>query len=81
MMRVIAVIIFLLLSTLVSPWLLLPFAAIHALAWFALELVFIGAALDAFFGVHYVFPYYTVAAVCLIVFCEWFKPHLSFYTE
>ena len=81
MIRLLASIIILSLSIVASPLLLLPIVVMHALAWFAIELVFIGAIIDAFFGTLYVVPYYTLAAIGIVCVCEWIKPPLSFYAE
>jgi hypothetical protein len=63
-----------------GPWLVLPAAVLHALAWFGIELIFIAAGIDAFFGVGHGVPYYTIAAVIIVGGAEWVKPRLSFYT-
>lgn len=80
-LRLLAGLIMLLLATVISPWLLLPFAILHALSWFAIELLVIAAAIDAYFGVFHVVPYYTLAAALIVVAAEWVKPHLSFYAD
>lgn len=74
-----AIIIFL--TTTVSPWLLLPFVLLHAFAWFAVELVVIAALIDAYFGILHPVPYYTLAAVVIVVLAEWLKPQLSMYAD
>ena len=81
MIRFCAACILLFLSTLLSPWLLLPFAILHAFSWFAFELIIIAAAIDAYFGVLYVAPYYTISALGLVVLAEWVKPRLSVYAD
>lgn len=79
--RVLAGAIILLLATVVSPWLLLPFIILHALSWFAIELLVIAAAIDAYFGVAHMMPYYTLSAFVIVAAAEWIKPHLSFYSD
>ena len=80
MMRILAGVVMFFLGTLLTPWLLLPFAALHAFSWFALELVFIGFCTDVFFGVSHTVPYYTLGAAGLVMVAEWIKPQLSMYT-
>lgn len=81
MMRFTATIIAICLSVLVSPWLLLPVACLHALAWFAWELILIGLCVDVYFGAASGLPYYTLAAIVLVSAAEWVKPQLLFYAR
>ena len=81
MIRVFAAVIMFFLATLLSPALLLPFVLLHALAWFALELIVIGMAVDAYFGALTSFPLYTIGAIAIVAMAEWIKPHLSMYAS
>lgn len=78
-MRVVASIIIILASVTVTPALLFPLVVLHALSWFALELIVIGAFIDAYFGATYGFPFYTLGAAVVVFLSELIKPHLSFY--
>ena len=78
--RIVAGLAITLAGLLAAPWLVLPVAVLHALAWFGLELILIGAAFDAYFGAGHGVPYYTIAAIGLVVVAEWLKPRLSFYS-
>ena len=63
---------------LAGPWLLLPVAILHALAWFGIELIILGALFDVYFGAGHVVPYYTLAAAAVVGVAEWLKPRLAF---
>ena len=78
--RILAAFTILIASTLVSAWILLPIALLHALAWFGLELIIIATLIDVYFGAGSVVPYYTLAAVVIVAVAEWVKPRLSFYS-
>lgn len=47
----------------------------------ALELVFLGIAVDAFFGLSQSIPYYTLLTGAVVMFMEWLKPQLVFYNR
>jgi len=78
--RIVAGLVITLVGLLASPWLVLPVAMLHALAWFGLELILIGAVFDAYFGAGHGVPHYTLIAISLVVVAEWLKPRLSFYS-
>lgn len=80
-MRIFGFIVLFILSTLVHPLILLPLAVLHALSWRAYELLIIAVCADAYFGVSYEWPYYTLVTICILLMAEWIKPHLSFYNE
>ncbi|MEL6804238.1 MAG: hypothetical protein AAFO91_10695 [Bacteroidota bacterium] len=81
MKRIIASIVIIFLAVSVSPLILLPLAVLHAFSWFALELVIIGALIDAYFGGVQLMPYYTLAAMGLVAIAEWLKPRLLMYVQ
>lgn len=81
MMRFVAGAIIGILATVVPPLVLLPFVILHALSWYALELIFIAALIDGYFGVAFGIPYYTLVAGVIVLVAEWIKPHLSFYAR
>lgn len=68
-------------SIFVSPWVILPLAVLHALSWFALELVVFGVLIDVYFGVGISIPYYTLSALLIVFIAEYVKPYLTFYSE
>ncbi|MCA9366016.1 hypothetical protein KC722_00370 [Candidatus Kaiserbacteria bacterium] len=80
-MRVAGFLVLFLLSTLVHPLVLLPLAILHALSWRAYELLIIAVCADAYFGVSYTLPYYTITTLVILLAAEWVKPHLSFYSN
>jgi len=80
-MRWIAGIIILTVSIFVPPLVILPLAILHALSWFALELVVFAVLIDVYFGVGSIWPYYTLAALLIVFVVEYIKPYLTFYSE
>lgn len=80
-MRLAGFIILFILSTLVHPLILLPLALWHALNWRAYELLIIAVCADAYFGISYTIPYYTISTLIILIVAEWLRVHLSFYTN
>jgi len=80
-MRIVSFILMILLSVVLPAWALLPLAVWYSMSWFAVELVVLGAFIDAYFGVGILIPYYTLTAVLTVVASECAKPYLSFYTD
>lgn len=62
------------LSALFLPvWLVVVLAGLYAWRFFALELIFIAALVDAYFGLAVSWPYYTIGAFTIIVMAEYAK--------
>jgi len=78
-MRFLAGVGMLLAGIFLPSFILVPLAAIYALRWWAVELLFMGAAIDAYFGVVDSFPYYTSAAAFIVLTAEYAKKHLSIF--
>jgi len=78
-MRIIAFISIVFLSTLLPWYVLLLLAIGYSMYWSAYELLFLAVGIDAYFGVEFVLPYYTVTTFCLLVAIEWVKPRLLLY--
>jgi hypothetical protein len=62
----------------VPLWVALLLVGLYALRWFGLELIVLGFAIDVTFGT-YQWPLYTIGAVLIVAFVEWWKPTLSVY--
>lgn len=80
-MRIAGFVILFILSTLVHPLILLPLAMWHALNWRAYELIIIAVCADAYFGISYTVPYYTVSTLLILMVAEWLREHISFRTS
>lgn len=80
-MRLVASIVMILVSVLMPLWALVPLAVWYAMSWFAVELIVLGAFIDAYFGVGHTIPYYTLGSFFIVVISECAKPYLSFYTD
>ena len=80
-MRLIAGLIIFVVSIFVPPLVILPLAILHALSWFALELIVFAALIDIYFGVVSDLPYYTLSAIVIVLVVEYLKPYLTFYSE
>lgn len=71
---------FLLIAAVVLPtWFFFIAAFVYALRYTAYELIFITAAIDAFYGGGSFIPYYTIVATLGLIMLEWVKPRLSVY--
>lgn len=70
-----------LLCAVVAPtWLLAALAVVYAFRYTAYELIFVAAAIDAFYGTGtHIVPYYTISFVLLLICIEWIKPRISLY--
>lgn len=61
-------------------WLLALIALAYAFRYTGYELIFVAAAIDAFYGAgSFSFPYYTLAAAAGLICIEWVKPRISLY--
>jgi hypothetical protein len=80
-MRIFASLIILFISIFLPPVVILPLAILHALSWFALELVVFGALIDVYFGGASVLPFYTLIAIAIVFCAEYLKPYLTFYND
>lgn len=80
-LRIICFLILLFASVFVPPWILIPFVAAYAFRFHAYELIVAAACIDAYLGLGMGAPYYTLGVSVIVVFFEWLKPSLSFYTE
>ncbi|OGG86034.1 hypothetical protein A2392_01025 [Candidatus Kaiserbacteria bacterium RIFOXYB1_FULL_46_14] len=59
-----------------SPFLALPLAVWYSLRYFAPELIFIAALLDAYFGAVSTIPYYTLSAFLVIIVTMFIKRYI-----
>ena len=60
-------------------WLVIPLAVAYAVRFWAIELVVFGALIDAYFGAVTAWPYYTLAAIAIVVTAELAKQHLTLF--
>lgn len=81
-MRIVFFIVLIAVTVAVPWWLVVPLWAVYALRYVAYELVVLGIALDAYFGM--MMPWHVVYTVSAFVVClgaEWLKPRMSLYDE
>ena len=57
-------------------WVLVLYCLWYVYQYFAWELILVASFIDAYFG-GMVAPYYTLAAVTLVVGVEWVRPYLA----
>ncbi len=68
----------------VAPTAVLAVCALaYALRYTAYELIFVGAAIDAFYGTGGILtvPYYTLVTSACLILIEWVKPFISVYNQ
>lgn len=63
----------------ISPWFVLPLAALYSFFFFAPELIVFGALIDAYFR-YDTLPEYVIGASLIVIIAELTKPYLSFYS-
>lgn len=60
-------------------WVVLPYALWYAWRNTGYELVLIGIVIDAYFGMFYYVPYYSLASLALVVFMQLLRPRILLY--
>lgn len=76
--RIVSLILIVIGSIFIAPWVLLPMVAAYALYWRAYELLLVAACIDAYFGGAVNIPYYTISVLFILIIMEWVRPSLLF---
>jgi len=69
------------LSTLLPSWFIIILAFVYATKWPAYELIVLATLGDAFFGVGFNVPIYTIGTIIIVWVIEWMKPKLLVYNQ
>ena len=61
--------------------LLLPLGFLYILYYRSYELIAIAALIDGYVGAFYEWPLYTITTAIFVIFIEWLRPRIMFYTR
>lgn len=80
-MRFVAFITLLFLAPLLPLAFMLVLFLLYSLRWLGIELLFLAAFLDAYFGAASTYPLYTIATGTGLLAIAWLKPLLTVYND